>query len=549
MKVKTVNILQNPLSEQILFAIIVLLNALPVLLFEFFPTMDGPAHLYNSNLINTLLFKGHSDISLYFAINHLPVPNWSGHFILAILNLLFPAYVAEKVLLIVYAFGFPLSFRYFVVTIHPANKSLSYLILPFLYTLLFYLGFYNLCLSFILYFLIIAFWHKNRENLSFPFFVKAFFLFMLMYFTHVLMYAFLCLTILLLEIIPFLNSFINKQLDRKTFLQYTRRYVYILLSASLSLALFYVFKKNAHFFSSGNRLSVDELIRWIKDIRPAIALNYERELRLTEIMYHVYLFLFFITIFLRIQAFPVDKNLSGSGKIRQILMTFFSMKDIWLLLAFISFVLYFVVPDAAGAGMMSDRFCLLFYIMYITWLALQDFPGWVRNMAATAIVILSLFMVNRYIYSTKFLNADAEEIYNAAANIKPNSIVLPVNLSDNWLELHFSNYLGADKPMVIMENYEADVGWFPVKWNDKMLPVTLLGDQRPKNVCLSWRSPEKSEQVRQIDYIMVWGDLKKEYSSCNDSLMKVIRSDYKPVYTSPRHFVKIYERLKNSDNK
>lgn len=62
------------------------------------------------------------------------------------------------------------------------------------------------------------------------------------------------------------------------------------------------------------------------------------------------------------------------------------------------------------------------------------------------------------------LNANAKTINETANHISDNPTVLPVNLSDNGLQPHFSNYLDIDKPMIILENYEANVPWFLLQW-------------------------------------------------------------------------------------
>src|SRR5690349_10125799 len=82
-----------------LFHAVVLLNTLPALLFRFFPTMDGPAHLYNARLIRELL-GGNSALAPYVVLNDFPVPNWLGHFILAAAGAVVPAFLAEKILVL-----------------------------------------------------------------------------------------------------------------------------------------------------------------------------------------------------------------------------------------------------------------------------------------------------------------------------------------------------------------------------------------------------------------------------------------------------------------
>ncbi len=76
-----------------LFWAMLLAGTIPLLVFRHFVTLDGPAHLYNAQLIREIWFGGHSLVNDLFRVNDFPVPNWSGHLIMALLNLLLPAYL------------------------------------------------------------------------------------------------------------------------------------------------------------------------------------------------------------------------------------------------------------------------------------------------------------------------------------------------------------------------------------------------------------------------------------------------------------------------
>ena len=106
--------------EKYIFFLILLLNLLPVLSYKFFPTMDGAAHLYNSNLINEMVL-GNKELHQYYIFNSMPVPNWIGHIILSFFNLFLPAHIAERILLISFLIGLPLAFRSLLKTISIEN--------------------------------------------------------------------------------------------------------------------------------------------------------------------------------------------------------------------------------------------------------------------------------------------------------------------------------------------------------------------------------------------------------------------------------------------
>src|SRR6187549_2575351 len=137
--------------EKYFFFSLSIINLIPVLFYKFFPTLDGPAHLYNATIINQLL-AGNEYLEKFFRFNPEPVPNWTGHFLLSCFNLLLPAFIAEKLLLVLYLLGLPFSFRSLIKTIASGNVFISYYIFPFTYSFLFFLGFYNFCVGLVFLF-------------------------------------------------------------------------------------------------------------------------------------------------------------------------------------------------------------------------------------------------------------------------------------------------------------------------------------------------------------------------------------------------------------
>ena len=103
--------------------------------------------------------------------------------------------------------------------------------------------------------------------------------------------------------------------------------------------------------------------------------------------------------------------------------------------------------------------------------------------------------------------------------IKPNSVVLPLNFSPsgrtpqgkvvadaNWLFVHCSGYLGTEKPMILLDNYEANTGYFPLMWHYNKNPYAHLS---------KWDGIEgyppggdiaayESASSRKVEYVLLW---------------------------------------------
>jgi hypothetical protein len=111
----------------------------------------------------------------------------------------------------------------------------------------------------------------------------------------------------------------------------------------------------------------------------------------------------------------------------------------------------------------------------------------------------------QYLKSQIELNEVAIDCADLSKHIEPNSVVLPLNFSGHWITGHFSNYLGIDKPMIILENYECSVGYFPVTWNDQEFPNFTLDNLSPdKFEYFGWKINE-SNSKKPINYLFVLG--------------------------------------------
>jgi hypothetical protein len=491
--------------------------------------MDGPAHLYNSNILVQLL-AGNNVMSSFYIINNTPIPNWTSHIILLIFNSFLPAWLAEKFFLVIYISGMAVSFRYLVKTLNPNNISLSIIIFPFIYSFLFHLGFYNFSLSIILLFTTLGFWLRHHHTTKLSFYLVLIMLITTTYFTNLLVFGILGLTIGIYILYFSIKDYFSGKLLIETLTNGARKLLVLFLVSLPGLILLFVFFKNVHFSSTDQAYSSNELIKWINDARPFIIYNYQGEEVITEQFFHILLLLLalsFISISKENKRFSV-----------------FNDADILAFPLALTLTLLFITPNGSGAGMMSDRYILLFYMFLLLWVVSRTRNKKLNRLAITIFISLHLVLLNKHYSSTlTSLDSRANEIVKASENIERNSIVLPINFSDNWIEPHFSNYLGIDKPIIVLENYEASVGWFPIKWNLKNMPSLHLGNKNEISG-LHWPNNTKSTIEKQIDYVLIYGNQNKIDNPKWSQLQDLLKNNYSVIYKSESNYVLLY--MKNN---
>ncbi|HEY3373057.1 MAG TPA: hypothetical protein VGK10_19560 [Prolixibacteraceae bacterium] len=512
-------------DEVIIFYGILVINITFLFYTRFYPSMDGPAHLYNSNLIKQLLVRN-SFLGQFYQISTFPIPNWTSHFILTFLHFLFPGWLCEKLLIILYVTGMALSFRHLIKTLKPENVALSIFIFPFIYSFLFHLGFYNYSISFIFFFLTLSFWINNyKANQPSLYLYTGLFL-IGTYLSNILTFAFLGIT---LGCTIFLFEAESNSLLSKKYIGSCLQRLLRLTTGSLpSLLLFIFFFQQVSFPAPQHQYQSSELIKWINDVRSLIVFSYQGEEVITGQFFHILVFLLLFSI-------VINEN---KARLRNMFLN--ARPTIAYFSVLVAFVLFFVWPDGSSAGMMSDRLSLMFFILFTILVITQTLPVKLQSVFTVIVIFLHLILLTKHTAIIHDLNRDAISINETARYIDENKVVLPVNLSDNWIQPHFSNYLGVDKPLVILENYELETNWFPVRWNANS-PEIILGN-RPSIDGLSWHQSGNTSKQLPIDYIFLYGNLSKIGDNNWKELNEIIDTEFILKYKSKDNYIELYQR-------
>ncbi|MBC8228731.1 hypothetical protein H8E77_04180 [bacterium] len=90
------------------------IHLMPLWIFKYFPSQDGPSHIYNAKVLKE--YHQHENYKLrdVFKLNLTIFPNWTSHPVMAFLLFFFPPIVTEKILLTFGVGLLPLSLFYFL---------------------------------------------------------------------------------------------------------------------------------------------------------------------------------------------------------------------------------------------------------------------------------------------------------------------------------------------------------------------------------------------------------------------------------------------------
>lgn len=501
--------------SSLLFWSLLLITLFPVWMHQWFLTYDGPAHLYNSHLLIEYVTGGDKFIDQYLNFNETVNPNWLGHFILMVFQLLSGPAIAEKLLVTLYVLLTALSFRALIRKINPSSLPLAVLIIPFLINYPFMLGFYNFSLGIGLYFFTLWIWQcKGGDS-----FMKR---------TGILL---LCLS---LTYLAHLFVFVWLLISLGAMIIFERREgwrIFLLQAASLATAavpglvggIFYFINAGGSF--TGGKHDFSQLAEEFYMLRPLVTLHFAK-----EGPYAVAISILFALLFITGIMSLVKRADAGNSK-----FMFLS-----LFLSAAALFLYFMLPDSiAGGGYVSVRTCLFIFFSFMLFFISINFSVLVKVFVQLVVLVV---VIGRMMYineETGKHSRDAAEISELTYVTEDYTTILPLNFSDNWFEAHILNYVGIRHNTILWENYEAEERYFPFSWrcNTKRYLWDLI-HARP---CGDYKNFEDSCSYR-IDRIVTWQYHAESADSCAKEVMKLIRRDFDTLYACKRGNAVIYKR-------
>lgn len=481
--------------------------------------MDGPSHLYSANILDQLWFHT-SVMSKYFTTNPIPVPNWLGHFFLTLLHLVLPAFLAEKVLIVAYFFGIAYSFRWLILTLEPASRWSTFLIFPFTYGYLLILGFYNYYISFIILFIALGYWHKHKNTLHRKDGLVLFILVTLIYFTHLFTFIFSGVAL----VASIIWDFILSKISRSGTSSFWRQSLFLMCGFSLSLILTvnYFLKVSADGMQNSQEYSASQLEQRLLAARAIICYSYPHEKPFTSWIAVCIGMIIVIILIFHSNTFAFTKHYSMKNKSLS--------KAAWLIIALIILLLLFIIPNGTNAGMVSDRLEIIFFLFLLIWIGVQNIPPVVTALPVTAMLILHFILVAFYQHSIKFQNLEVKEYEQIGKDIPAYKTVLPISFSKNWIDGHYPFYMGVDKPLIILGDYEAGLKWFPVIWSESEFPDFYPGNHPQNGLPFGWYH-DNNDPMKKIDYVVIWQ--KQNNDAYLSQIEPVLRKDYslEKIYT------------------
>jgi hypothetical protein len=493
----------NNLSIKYLIVGLMLVHLIPIWAFKFIPTQDGINHVYNAYILKEYNNPQYTQFRQVYELNIKPFPNWTSHAFFFVALYIMPPLIAEKVFVTICVLLVPLSFFYFYNSVDKRLWFFGFLGFLYSYNLLLHLGFYSFSLSVPLYFFLLGYWWKHRENLGWKHGLIVNALLIFLYFSHLFSFA---LAILSISLLSFTSSILvwDEAKSIKNRLWMFLRSVLWLIPSYIILLLNILLNPEE---KTATYTSLKELWKFFVSVKSLVYYN-DRYIIISQILLGFMGLCFLLTLGIILWSIFKKKE-----KIRRV---FFNQRFGFLVLFGVITALFFKIPWSYGPpAWLNDRVNLFILPVLTAWFAFS-YPKWIKAGMVVCIILLSLAHLSLTIYDYNLLNKDMKEFTSGAELIKDDSSIsiltndyyfAPNHGTIKYLSpfLHDTCYYCFGNGSHYVANYEPKYAYFPLQYKEGY-----------------W----KFEYKGTIDYILVW------HMDDNSPEVTKLKADYDLIHST-----------------
>ncbi len=519
--------------DRLLFFGLLALHVLPLWVFPFFPSQDGPVHLENAAILRDYHRPDRSLLPKFYTLSDHFHPNWFGHLALLGLMTVLPPLVAEKVLLTGYVVLLPLGLRYALDGVRMGAGWLAVLSFPLLHHFLYHMGFYNFCWSLALFGFVVGYYLRHHERFGARQTVVLGAMAVLLYFCHPvgLAVAMLAVGVLALAWRPARETF------RRRLLGPALAFVPV-----VALGLAFVGRQGTGAVWKNTPLDLWDNLRHLEML--VSYLNLER--LFTEVYFWGLVALTAAVLWARWRSRA------------------FGRADWLLAVAALTFAAYFAAPaELSGGGFVEPRLALLALLTLILWLGTYPFGPHLKRGVQAAAALIALGLLALHVSAYAAFNDYLADYVSAEPHLKANRTLLPLPFAHRLLTgdprldnakvgafRHAAGYLAARAGIIDMENYEGHSGYFPVDYRPEVDPFVQLNPGRVgQDVGLQAEPPDvdflkyTERTGLPVDYVLLW-DVRPALreTPAGHAIFEQLSGNYELIHTSPRGLLQLYRR-------
>lgn len=460
---------------ELLFWILLIFNLLPVLSVDHFYTGDGPAHLYNAQVIRWLLLDAGGPWSDFFELRKELIPNLGGHVLLSMLLAVFSPLWAEKLLYILIMLLTATGFRYALAHRSLQLSVIGILAMPLLQHFCIYIGFQSFSLGMAIMLWCVALHSRSGREAHWRSQLLLSGLLLICAFCHPV------------PTLVFVGYFVLHSVARGVAFRKNAWKQFLILIPACLLVLLFVGREG-----KGEEWAFPKSIdQWhsLLDLQPIIAHHLVDQAPAAR-LYALSLLL--ASVFVLIWRKPVQ-----TGH-RALILTALAMGTAYFLLP----------PSWATGGFIHVRILLCALFFWALWLGYQlASRALIWRLFLLPVIAANIMLVTYNLREAKYHDKRAALLMQAADHIPEGAVIVPLNYSQHWLHYNIGLYPSALRKSVNLDNYEAYEAHFPVKWKEGMAPAVRLGPFGASRNPAFALEPYESETGMQVEAVLACFDM------------------------------------------
>jgi len=442
---------------------LLVLHVLPVWIFPYFPSQDGPSHVYNASLLLQYLDHGNYQLHHFFDVHFALVPNLCAQLLLPALMLVWDPLTAQRILISLIVILLPLSVLYAGRHFEKRPTALLLGSFIFCYHNFVHMGFFSFSLASSLCIFTVGYWLRIRSRITLPRLCAFFTLGYLTFLTHFAPFGAM-LAIIVATYLYDITRLLTYNLARSKSPRLSPAGI-----TSLSQAVVQAYALSPFLFIG---LYVRTTASPANEVYKGFAylLEYARD-NLTLVTFtgsHIPV----VTALWGLICTAIVVNIATRLARKQ----YCSERDLVLasfgLLAFF----YFTEPWAAlGSQWVNERIALLAMVIGFLWF--ERFPRILETLFGCGLAVLAVWQLILFSRDYSQLQPELEELTMATGLVQPHSTLGYQSKGSYSYKLsnftqyvspfdHMAEYYALQKDVAFVNNYEANWSLFLVNWKN-----------------------------------------------------------------------------------
>ena len=471
--------------QHIVLIVLLVIHILPVWLFKYTGTQDGPAHVHNAHVLK--VYHNHENYILREVYERNPTlfPNWTSHAFMAALMFIFPPLICEKIFFSLCIGLLPLSLLYLLNGVQKGKTLFCLVGFIFAYNYLLHMGFYNFALSVSLFFFTLGCWWRCEDKLSPKALVTVYVWLTAVYLTHFQSYALLTVSLTVFGVFLYIYDALESPRVRLTAqLKSILLFLGSMLPAYVILLSYYLVKREG----GGYYRSFEGLMKYFLSIGSIVSFR-DAHILIGNLLLAVLTIAFLLTVIDRIRKVYAHRNSSesedgGYGGITAIV----DRTDAFLLVALILTFIYFKSPWSLRSGGMwiSDRIHIYILLVLLPFFRV-NLHRFIDYAFGGILIVLALWHLGYHVQTYYLMDKDVKEALSSAEMIEPHTVLTsrpgswggtPDSADWDFKYIlpfeHIEGYLALENGVAYLQNYEPSTDHFPLRYKNRKVPADYV---------------------------------------------------------------------------